>query len=372
MTNVKFRSPREACKATSTSPKPKPLVLADPTVSLSRESSPESGVALEVFGWEVPPPFAGFSTASAVRVIQARRPATSNNPTYYLQFVLADTATGSSPSGFPTSGDYTWDAVPPNFLKRNDLVVMSGRDFLLDDNTGLTNGVYTATNKTLFQCDFDQTTGSTLAFVTTYNDGSDEYRLTAPKRYKINRQPTTSAAPPYQLPAGIVIDMQASVAEGSDNAGIAGRFPTPISFFIEPVDRSTPSDTVGIMFSPTGAVSSVIFNGNELTSVSRTVIMLGRIENGGIDPTINLTATGNAPWTVQTGEKVEDVQKRINWLNLDSRLLSIVTSNGRTVVSEPAFVDPSLAINQGADDGATAEIQLEAAHGFAHEMNTAK
>ena len=326
-----------------------------------RESSSESGVALEVFGWEVPPPFAGFSTESRVVVTLPAGPPIYNagdfpqldgSPLYTLNLQLAGGVGGIDP-------------LPPRSFRIGDVLDVAGNIFQIVDTTTnhMDNEIVgiapneieflgTATiPKSLLQCVWINNSGQALA--------------PGLKRYKINRQPTTSSAPPYQLPASIVIDMQCSVTEGNGNA--ATRFPTAESLYRDRTGfgGTKPTDTVGIMFSPTGGVDSVYFNGNQLTSVSRVVLLLGRIENGGIDPApVDLVNDSTVPWRLHSGEKIEDVQKRINWMNLDSRLLSIIASNGRAVVSEPAFVDPTIQVN--ADD------QLEAAHAFAHEMTTAK
>ncbi len=315
-----------------------------------RESSPESGVALEVFGWEVPPPFAGFSSTSAARLEYNQ---TSGRLS--VQFVLSDTldTTGTVPN------EYTTDLLPPRFFQPGDSIVIDGVEyrFLADTSTPLDAGYYEPTTKLRVERVSD--TGQTLAFLKSHGGGPS--LLTAPKRYKINRQPTTSSAPPYQLPSSIVIDMQGSVTEGNS---VGNRFPTGSSLFVDPAFRTTPTDTIGIMFSPTGGVDSVYFNGNQLTSISRVVLLLGRIENGGL--------TGSE-WTMNTGdtdEQLKEKQEKVNWLNLDSRLLSIIASNGRAVVSKPAFVDARIYGDENAD--IQAFMQTEAAHQFAHEMTTAK
>ncbi len=329
-----------------------------------RESSAGSGVALEVFGWEVPPPFAGFSTASAVRLELDN---TVPNGNLFVQFILADTL---GTTGNPIPDEYEPDPLPPRFFRPGDSIAIDGVEyrFLLNNTLSPLDAQDYFTSASKLQIERVNNNELTLAFIKGHPETGVPLNqmsklLTAPKRYKINRQPTTSSADPYQLPASIVIDMQGSVAEGSANAGIPSRFPVAGSLFSS--DPAQQPNTIGIMFSPTGAVDSVFFNGNQLTSVSRIVMMLGRIENGGIDPTtVNLTDNNTVPWRLHTNEKIEDVQERVNWLNLNTRLLSIIANNGRVVVSDPAFVDPSIVVD--------ADEQLEAAHGFAHEMTTAK
>ena len=335
-----------------------------------RESSPESGVALEVFGWEVPPPFAGFSTESRVEVMlktaapMVYNPAASTSFLYHPRF-----------NDFPlyqlelklTGVGGAFDPIPPRTFRVGDTIDIGGNQFFIVD-TPFNVGNLFPTSPAPGEIQYFGSAISPIVNVSTIEcvwlNNSGQVAPQGLKRYKINRQPTTSAAPPYQLPASIVIDMQGSVTEGNSQ-GV--RFPTAESLYR---DRTAfaikPTDTVGIMFSPTGGVDSVIFNGNELTSVSRVVLLLGRIENGGLPTT-------GAAWTMGTGDsddQLKEKQKEINWLNLDSRLLSIIASNGRAVVSEPAFVDARI---YGADSAVVqAEKQIEAAHEFAHEMTTAK
>ena len=343
-----------------------------------RESSPESGVALEVFGWEVPPPFAGFSTESRCTVDLRLNGAIIPIPIKY--------GTDNGGTRFPQYNDWPLYAIrlviplpsgniddpfPPRTFRIGDILSIDGNQFLLVDD----NNRNTPPNQEVKygEINGDPNTGvwylepdlspAIIPWNAVWLNNSGQVSPQGLKQYKINRQPTTSSTPPYQLPASIVIDMQGSVTEGN---GDPIRFPTNQSLYRNRTAFATPkpTDTVGIMFSPTGGVDSVYFNGNQLTSVSRVVLLLGRIENG------ELTGT---EWTMNTGDsddQLKEKQKEINWLNLDSRLLSIITSNGRAVVSEPAFVDARI---YGADSAdVQAEKQLEAAHQFAHEMTTAK
>lgn len=349
------------------------------------ESSLGSGVALEVFGLEVPPPFAGFSTQSRVRVEQAvdvvnnpggdditYGPRTPQNPQgnrqtqfspkyfgfplYRLRFELAAVV--------PTPpATYVADQLPPRMFSVGDVIDVDGNQFLIVDDErqfieGSANGVtgYLDPEK-------NPDLVFTDSLICVWINFSGQVIPQGLKRYAIQRQPANSADAPYQLPAGIVIDMQASITEGNESLG---RFPVGGSLYSDrtaiPASEAT-SDSIGIMFSPTGAVDSVFFNGVELENISRIVLLLGRIENAGIVPTMT-----PLPWVfdnVNDKDEREEKQEQVNWLNPDSRLLSIVPSNGRVVVSEPAFVDVRLLSN-----ASDAEEQIEAAHGFAHEMTT--
>jgi len=316
-----------------------------------RESSPESGVALEVFGLQVPPPFAGFSSESRATVtLKTTAPFNysagnflqfDNFPLYWLDFVLAD--------GVPSP-----DVLPPRSFRIGDEISVDGNLFLIvdtNDNDSRTETVGTAPN----QISYISPTATPINRVDcVWINNSGQMAPRGLKHYRINRQPTNSSESPYQLPAGIAIDMQASVVEGPPTGG----FPTGGSLF--EAGRAD-SNTVGIMFSPTGAVDRLLFNGNEITNASRIVLLLGRIENGG------LTGTEWSMLAGDSNDELEQKQEEINWLNLDSRLLSIATRSGRAIVSETAFVDPRTLA-----DPTSAEDQMEAAHEFAHEMTTSR
>lgn len=355
-----------------------------------QESSSNSGVALEVFGLEVPPPFAGFSTASYARVILEERPS-GQDSRLWVQFVLADARELPlpAPPEFP-SREYDFDPMPPNFVRWNDEVQIAGTIYRIvdtdfdgdwNDDQVPDDGFYTLDRGdhrlSTFQVQAVNATGQALAFIRSYSANGNFYRLTAPQPFQLIRQPTNSSREPYQLPAGIVIDLQGSVLEGGDYSErefLYDKYPL-FGDSLSDRDRDN-TDIVGIMFSPTGAIDSVFHNGLKVLNVSRAVLLLGRIENGGLtyelnapnDPASRVT---DGAWTIASGatkDELEKKQEEVNWLNLDSRLVSIVAGNGRVVVSEPAFVDAR--IFGGLDAQEQAEEQIEAAHGFAHEMTT--
>jgi len=331
-----------------------------------RESSAGSGAALEVFGLEVPPLFAGFSTESRVWVTLSPRsalgqppvynpgardnfrfhPQFNGAPLYRLAFVLANR-------------DKNDDWLPPRTFRIGDSVDIDGNQFRMVDtawNVNRLETVGTATSEVMY-LGSSATPASVIECVWVNSGGQ-----VAPqglKRYQIARQPTNSSESPYQLPAGIAIDMQGSVAEGSQHLI---RFPSDKSLYTNNSPPRTTNDTVGIMFSSTGSVSNVILNGIELATVSRVILLLGRVENSGLQ---------GGEWVMDRNpskDTLEQKQTEINWLNLDSRLLSIATRNGRSVVSEPAFFDGTR--SGGEDDEVQASKQIEAAHAFAHEMTT--
>ena len=315
-----------------------------------RESAAGSGVALEVFQLEVPKRFAGFSEDSRARVTNI----TGMVGTYggalaqYDGFDLYEVS-------WSLAGGGGADPLPPRMFRLYDEIVIDGNRFLIVDhqrNEPKLVEYGTPPNVVRY---FGNSTGTGPASAITsvtciWLNHTGQLPPQNKKSYHIVRQPKNSSESPFQLPAGVVIDMQGSVMEGDEDLD---RFPTAQSLFAKSLFELGNVNTFGIMFSPTGSVSNIFLNGNRLTAVSRVVLLLGRIENAGIDPL-------KTPWVWQTGVEIEEIQAKINWLNLDSRLLSIVSRSGRTVVSELAFVDPSLI--------KTAALQIEAAHQFGHEM----
>ena len=103
-----------------------------------------------------------------------------------------------------------------------------------------------------------------------------------------------------------------------------------------------------------------------MPNVSRILLLLGRVENGGLTANTWVT-TANG-----TDEELEQKQSEINWLNQDSRWLAITTRSGRSVVDENAFVDTRDGVTDVDDDNITfnadADEQIEAAHAFIQSM----
>ena len=385
-----------------------------------RESSPGSGVALEVFGLEVPPSFAGFSTESRSLTVKAEQfnvndgrdmgtapttygprdsfnPRGNNGKEYSPQYDGRDLYVlhfrfGTSPGlDLKSEDDIPSDILPPKTFQVGDVIDVEGNRFLVVDDDDYYYGPQSEDYPFI---DVSNNRGwYKNRLICIWLNETGQVAPHGNKPYQILRQPKNSSEAPFQLPAGIVIDMQASVGEGSVSAPITGRrFPVDSSFFVYLLDRPKPtqsspypSDTLGILFSPTGAVDRVIFNGTDVPSTSRLVLMLGRIENAGIEVDPD---SSDVPWVIDSSDlgggqgdsalksALEEKREQINWLNSDTRLLSIVTNNGRVVVSEPAFV-PNALINSSDPDYPSnltnkqiASAQIEAARAFAESMST--
>jgi prepilin-type N-terminal cleavage/methylation domain-containing protein len=328
-----------------------------------RESSPGSGVALEVYPIEVPPPFAGFSQYSASRVQQ-----TLNNPKapLQIQFVLTNTL---RPEDLPTPTnprkgliEYDIEAIPPKFVKYGDIVVVSGVAYRLIDQNYDEDGFYFAEPpedpQVLLDCELVDDR-QTLAVVEEYSVYSAHYGITAARGYQVFRQPqevTSGAEAPYQFPAGVCIDLQASGTEG-------GSKPTQ---FCRGPDYPKPANhlkQIGLLVTPAGGIDKIYYDGyafgpgyydiyttqlrkeariTSISDASRICLLLARVENGGLDLENDRQQELASPWNLRptdSKEKVAEARARINWLNPDSRWLVMDAHSGRTIVSGNSYVD---------------------------------
>ena len=169
-----------------------------------RESSAGSGVALEAYRLETPPPFAGFSNASAARII--REKTGINEYEHYVQFVLA-----GGPTGKPFTDnfdDYTWDPLPPKLIRYGDLLDVGGvvvqltdsdfnGDSRLDQRDPQSDYYSVLGNDThsqwRFQCELVNLGQQTIAFdpdkVFPPPPNTASFHATFPKPYRFIRQP---------------------------------------------------------------------------------------------------------------------------------------------------------------------------------------
>ncbi|QDS98026.1 pilus assembly FimT family protein [Adhaeretor mobilis] len=343
------------------------------------ESAPGSGVALEVFQLEVPQAFAGFSNFSRVRIANSSLPLY----THTLQFIYGD-----SPTTDPFPLEYVQEPLPPNFLRRGDIVEVDGvryqitdldqdgdgnpeaeADFPQGDFYTFDNQPNPASNPITIQCNYLSSTRPLLSLVA--GGGT----ATAPKEYRNFRQPANSPEPPLALPRGVGIDMVASGIEGGTLGGFTFLFntygtpaPSNSSFYDDTLATfATPQiNSVGMMFAPSGRIERVYLNGAESDSVAKVMLLLGRVENASVDPTDpNFSLSASV-----SDSDLESRRETINWLNLDSRWISISANNGRMVGTANTFVDPrqlSAAQNNDPVIDQVAE-QLFAARQYAREM----
>jgi prepilin-type N-terminal cleavage/methylation domain-containing protein len=366
-----------------------------------RETIDGSGVAIEAFQMIVPKPFPGSSSMSRVGVDALPD---ANTDSYYgsastgtsdiskilfKNFVKSRLYAVSTRLALLEGNSIVVDPVPPGMFRVGDVIDAQGNRFVIVDD---------------FRHWFDEIGG--LKFLNPKNNqtgfenklicvrldevrmGSDAQPLAVPPSgysYSIHRQPLgadvggaksrsmISSADPYQLPAGVCIDLQASGLE-------AGGEPQTFSEFDELGTGALPSymKQISIMFSPNGGIDGVWFNGgtiesdrqsgNKFADLSRVFLLLGRIENQNPDRTsfeISDTATD---------EEVREARTKVNWLNADSRWMMISANDGRFSVEKNAVFDPREP-EHGARVGgqssrsleATKIVQIEAAHELGHQ-----
>ena len=357
-----------------------------------RESAPGSGVALEVFHLGVPEGFAGFSSESRVRVVVPMSPSRygptgspynisdGNDRMQFEQYygdqlyLLHFVSLGGDIDPLPI------DPLPPRMFRVGDVVNVEGNHFFVVDDIRNREFQFGPSNVSyLDPLQHPNPYTNALVCVWLNSTGQVLKSPTVAQQYQFVRQPMPTSESPYQLPAGIVIDLQGSVVEGGSTQGL----PVPDSFDT-PLDTTLinpPLDTVGILFSSTGSVSHVYHNGSQVANISRIVLLLGRIENGSLQydqlnasssSPINVDDVTGGEWMMEEAgpEALAEKQETINWLNLDSRWLSIAIRSGRVIVNENAFVDPMnpAQVNSELSDAWQARAQIEAAHGYAHAM----
>lgn len=379
-----------------------------------RETGSNSGVALEAFQMVVPPAYPGSSSLSRVAVKAmpidptTGLPDPSKPPELYAgteagirfpAYLDARLYAVQTQLAVPIGGNNE-DSLPSNMFQLGDIIEAEGNRFVIvDDRRNLKmrefpNGVWF-----LNPAERTDEFKNTLVCVRLEEVQQGTKVPPLPQQvsiftYGIHRQPIgaertagspkeriiTSVESPFPLPAGVVIDMQASGAEGSDGGLFASTYP----------DSTKIVPTIaGVMFSPNGGIDSVWVNGNRLTSVSRVFFLLGRVENGNPPQELYMDWGDNKRLS---DDEFRDRQDKVNWLNPDSRWLMINGNDGRLAVSQNAFVDPrgvdfqddtrdyvtagmqsldqTQINNLGGDDYARAMLtkafQIEAAHELAH------
>jgi type II secretory pathway pseudopilin PulG len=359
-----------------------------------RETTAGSGVAIEAFQMVVPKPFPGSSSMSRVGVDALPD---SNTDSYYntesappvdgellfKNFANARLYAVSTRLALLEENTIVPDPVPPGMFRVGDVIDAQGNRFVIvDDKRNVTETI--AELKFLNpQLNAPPYKNSLICVrLDEVRMGSDAQPLAVPPSgysYSIHRQPLggdvggaksrsmISSADPYQLPAGVCIDLQASGMEAGGEPQTFAEIGVTGSYLKQ----------VGIMFSPNGGIDGVWFNGNTIESdrqsgnkfadLSRVFLLLGRIENQNPDKTsfeISDTATD---------EEVREARTKVNWLNPDSRWMMISANDGRFNVERNAVFDPrepehgAMAGGQNRNTEATKIVQIEAAHGLGHQ-----
>lgn len=373
-----------------------------------RETAAGSGVALEAFQMLVPPVYPGSSTLSRVTKVpgggdQMEVPATDT--TNGLTYGPRDNDLnryGNDRTRFPDYfgaklyalhtqlavdlGNSRDDPLPPEMFQVGDIIEAEGNRFVIvDDPRNLT--IQKFPNGPYYLKPSEHSGWMYNALVCVRLDdvlqGSKAPPLAVPPNgysYGIHRQPMgaertngspnerviTSGEAPLQLPAAISIDLMASGIEAGEMGTV---FEFPRSYDTTKTPNVALPYVVGILFSPNGGVDSFWINGQRYLDVSRVFFLIGRVENGNPDSAV---FAGN--WSGISDDQFRDRRSKANWLNPDSRWLTINANDGRLSVSQNANVDPRIVDNntdhddemRSTDPLTALKAQIEAAHELAH------
>ncbi len=386
----------------------RPYGIALKRLSSDTNNADDRGVCLEVFMVEQPAAYAGFDENSRARVALNIASQSGNLPvpgysfpTVLIQFVTRGTKMGDQlPSGWDI------DLIPSGMLQPCDVVEINGNryELLSPDRTTSPSGGLTVlprvNSTSSYYAGFDGTGTERIVFVakplnntgqliksvadnnglmadpvtgTRLGDGWILLRAqgatnvdptppywTSPSAYKILRQPALTSAPPLQLPEAAAIDLEAS--------GVLGGVPIH-------VDGLTNVDTpVYVMFSPEGAIeriqATVIDNRTPTCLIAQptasVALLVGRREN--IIP-------ANTTLDVTSGTEAdrEEAKNQINWLNMESRWVTIGAQTGSVVTTENAFVNTTSLPTIDFDGNGDTQLnrrrtQIQAAQEFVREM----
>lgn len=365
----------------------RPVGVALKRLSSETGRAADRGVCLEVVPVEVPVPYAGFDENSRMRV--------ALNPNVPGQVVLDFITRGNTHQPNSDNLPLGWDAdlVAPILLRLGDVVEVLGNQYrIVDSGTMAISNSYleghlgassSATPAQIGAVPINNTgqliepvydaAGQRLSTASIRTGNSASPFWSEPCPYKIHRQPVTTSSDPFQLPEGTAIDLEAS--------GIVGEVP----FHYEDGDNTAElmenvSDgPVFIMFSPEGNVERVQYrrvqynqDGNLVSSTllgipaTNISLLVGSRELIPADTTLDLVGG--------TETERETEKAKLNWLNLESRWVTIGSQNGNIVTTENAFVNvatlPPVDFDQ---DGSMSPLdirrtQIQAAQEFAREM----
>jgi type II secretory pathway pseudopilin PulG len=274
-----------------------------------------SGMALEAYLIAEPPPFAGFSEYSRVTVMDD-----PDGLTYGSEGTGNQTGNGGELFEATLRGRKLWnlqftlygqeDPVPPRMIRIGDALEVAGNYFIVIDDPD-------ADSK---PNQVDPDTGYVVPAVelrAVWLNSNGQQLSPGPKPYSFQRQPINTADQALQFPRGIGIDLEAS---GADGFGV----PNSLDNF--------GATTIGVMFSPNGSLRALYRNDARMDGVEQVYLLLGLAENG------NGSALDTADYDFKGNPAADDAdlaarRGRVNWLNPDSRWVS-VNRAGRIITAE--------------------------------------
>ncbi|MDC0936218.1 type II secretion system protein [Pirellulales bacterium] len=324
-----------------------------------RETSQDSGVAIELFQLEVPPAFAGFSPYSSVRL---------NFPPLSVEGTI--TFGQGVYSGFVPDDASAPTEIPPGMIRVGDVIRVAGYNYRIVVRTNTTvqliDGVPFVQPTQLVDADWVGRTEGDLT-----PDGA--------RPYQIFRQPVNSTASPFQLPRAIGVDLVASgpnaVIPNSPDVDRPPQFgfTSIVSPLLTALNGGTKTAfshaspiTVGVMFEPSGQMGDVYINGERFDAFTQLHLLLGRVEFAASAPDIH--GPPHFDFSGLSDSELEEKRKEYNWLDLDSRWVTVAGRTGRVITSENAFVDPRAVVHASDYPDANRALRIDFAREFAREM----
>jgi prepilin-type N-terminal cleavage/methylation domain-containing protein len=348
-----------------------------------------TGMALEAYIIAEPPPFTGFSTSSAVGVMEIddgdieryedlspNTPVIRNDDAPLVNLVFGHNI-GSEPF---TSDPSDW--LPPRMFRGAELLDEDGDNVFEAEGAGdivqigqeqfelILNDCDEIEDQNDPHTDYDaeQINGewflNSQAVVTarwlTWRFRPLEVFSPGGKAYRIRRRPVASESP-------------------SRTGAQTLQFPRGVGVDFDPTDGDS---SLGIVFSPSGTVETIFRDGEKEEADEPLFILLGRVENSN-PPNIE-TPPGSGFYDIdytryafdgsETDDELAQRRREVNLLNPDSRWV-VVSPAGRTISSENASFDPRAPqFVEGPENndapGRQRERQRDAAREFAAQMET--
>lgn len=304
---VETRRIREAARGTSAfiaATRARAIETGRPAGIWLERMAGEPGAAITLFEAEVPPPYAGPIPGAAVAMKVVNQ---ANG--YVLCLARMQTINGPSPQ-----------ILPPKLVRKFDTLRVNyqGYEYQITGPDSDGDGYI----------DVQQDNIVVLQLRVPFNGGSlpwpSDGRWSDPVPFQISRQPVRSAAPPYQLPTGAVIDLDGS---GEDQELFEQNLlPIIITF--------TPEGSVDYIHHGEGTGNALVWARHRVTGPIH--LLIGKREN--------------VPAAANPGNE--------NWRDLTNVWVSINPRNGRTSTAEMA-----------ASASATPLAALLEARRFAREMH---
>lgn len=355
----------------------------------------DNAVCLELYYVEQPKPYAGFTEKSRVRIAMNPdyNPSGDTNQTgsddiapFFIEFVTRN-----------GNGQIIADLLPPDVFRPGDQVEVGGSRFTLLGVTGLptvqspqANGYFAGSDGTVLLRlpatpsrgtgqNNRYLSGATLVTLTSslmnYVYDADGDRLTdlqpaaSPDAlppywtemlpYKIYRLPALTSAPPYQLPEGTAIDLRGS-GTGEFFFHQVDRDEADASNFSINADLTGNASPVIVMFSPDGSISDVYtFLDENLNNDQNEADVLASVAvTSNIYLLVGKRESIPAPLTnfngfAGTESELEEAKAEINWLDGESRWVTIGGQSGVISTSQNGFVNPATVANQNASETST-------------------